>query len=162
MREFEGFGRFATHLAVLAIEGEAVTEHLTEKSAEMVQKNAKARLGDYQDYTGPFNSWPELADSTKADRVAQGYAENEPLLRTGDLRDSIEVTRHHDEAVVGSTSDIALWQEIGTERMPPRPFLGPALYDSKLNIAERAGDTIIAWVSGLGWKRPRQLVRLLP
>jgi phage gpG-like protein len=160
MREFSGFGRFATHLAALAIEGEAVTEHLTQKSAEDVQKNAKARIGEYQDYTGPFNAWAPLAESTMEDRAAKGYAPNEPLLREGDLRDSIEIERRHDEAVVGSKSDIALWQELGTDRgIPPRPFLGPALYDSKLDICERAGNTTLAWLMGLGWKRPRQLVR---
>lgn len=160
MREFSSFGAFAKHLGTLALEGEAVVEHLTEESAKIIQKNAKARLGEYQDYTGPFNSWSELADSTKADRVAQGYSENEPLLRTGELRDSIEISRRHDEAVVGSTSDVALWQELGTDRgIPPRPFLGPAGYDSKLDICEKSGNTVIAWICSLGWKRPRQLVR---
>ena len=31
-----------------------------------------------------------LAESTQAERVVQGYPANEPLLRTGELRDSIE------------------------------------------------------------------------
>lgn len=161
MREFSGFGKFATHLLLLEAEGGEVTNHITQKSAELVQRNAKARLGDYQDATGPFNAWAELADSTKEDRVSKGYAENEPLVREGDLRDSIEVERHHHEAVIGSRSEIAMWQELGTDRgIPPRPFLGPALYDSKLAIAERAAGTMVAWLCGLGWKRPVQKIEM--
>jgi len=160
MKEFASFGSFARHLAVTAAMGEEVTHHLTAKAAEIIKEDAQKRIGEYQDYTGPFNSWAPLAESTMADRVAKGFTPDDPLLRTGDLRDSIEVTVKGNEAAVGSVSEIAMYQELGTDNMPPRPFLGPAAFDSKLNIGELAGETITAWVSGLGWKRPRQLIKL--
>jgi HK97 gp10 family phage protein len=155
MKEFSSFGSFARHLLVTAAVGEEVTHHLTEKAAELIKDDAQKRIGEYQDYTGPFPGWAPLADSTKADRVAQGFSEDEPLLRTGELRDSITVSAKGNEAVVGSDSDIALYQEVGTDKIPPRPFLGPAGYDSKLGIGELSAKTIVAWISGLGWKRPQ-------
>jgi phage gpG-like protein len=160
VKEFNGFGGFARHLAVTAAMSGEVTHHLTEKSAELIKADAQKRIGEYQDYTGPFIGWAPLAESTVADRIAKGFTPDDPLLRTGDLRDSIEVSARGAEAVIGSRSEIALWQEVGTDKIPPRPFLGPAIYDSKLNIAEKAAKTVIAWVSGLGWKRPSQLIKL--
>jgi hypothetical protein len=160
MREFSSFGSFARHLEVIAAVGEEVTHHVTEQAAEIIKDDAQKRIGEYQDGVGPFVSWAPLADSTKADRVAQGFPEDEPLLRTGEMRDSVQVSARGDQAVVGSDSEIALWQEVGTDTIPPRPFLGPAGYDSKLNIGEMAAKTIVAWISGLGWKRPSQLIKL--
>jgi len=55
-----------------------------------------------------------------------------PLLRTGEMRDSIEIDAPHHEApgvVVGyvfSNNPIARYQEMGTEHIPPRPFLSTA------------------------------------
>lgn len=155
MKEFASFGSFARHLAVTAVVGEEVTHHITEKAAKIIQEDAQKRIGEYQDYTGPFNAWAPLAESTQEDRVAKGFTADDPLLRTGELRDSIEVSAKGNEAVVGSVGDIALYQEVGTDRIPPRPFLGPAGYDSKLSIGEMAGETLVAWISGLGWKRPQ-------
>lgn len=155
MREFSSFGTFARHLAALALEGDAVAHHITEKAAKHVHEDAQKRIGEYHDYTGPFNTWAQLTDATQADRERQGFTPNDPLLRSGDLLNSIEYEVHHNEAVVGSASDIALYQEVGTDRIPPRPFLGPALYDAKNAIGEMAGETVVAWVAGLGWKRPQ-------
>lgn len=160
MREFQSFGAFGRHLLATAAIGEEVTHHITKEAAEIVQKDAQKRIGEYQDSTGPFNTWAPLAEATVADRVANGFSPDEPLLRTGELRESIEVEAQGDKAVVGSRSDIAMYQELGTSKIPPRPFLGPAAYDSKLSIGEMAAKTVIAWVSGLGWKRPSQLIKL--
>jgi HK97 gp10 family phage protein len=160
MREFQSFGAFGRHLLATAAIGEEVTHHITEQAAEIIKADAQKRIGEYQEYTGPFNTWAPLAEATVADRVAQGFSPDEPLLRTGELRDSIEAEAKGDKAVVGSTSDIALYQELGTDKIPPRPFLGPAGYDSKLPIGEMAAKTMIAWICGMGWKRPSQLIKL--
>lgn len=160
MKEFSSFGALSRHFAVLAAVGGEVTHHITEKAAEIIEEDAKKRIGEYQDYVGPFPAWAELADSTKADRAAKGFPEDEPLLRTGTLRDSIKVTARGNEAVIGSDDEVALYQEVGTDKIPPRPFLGPAGFDSKLNISEMSAKTVIAWICGLGWKRPSQLIKL--
>ena len=57
-----------------------------------------------------------------------------PWLRSGTLRDSIGHEADDSEAVVGSSDPVAVFQEIGTERDRPRPFLSP--------VAERDGETI--------------------
>jgi len=91
-----------------------------------IEEMAKEEIGVYQPAYGPFDAWAPLAESTKADRVRQGYSEDEPLLRSGELRDSIESEVVGLAAIVGIKSDIGLWQEVGTERIPPRPIIGPA------------------------------------
>ncbi len=157
MKEFSSFGAFGRHLAALAVVGEEVTHHIVENAAKIIQNDAQKKIGEYQDYAGPFAAWDELADSTKDDRVRLGFSENDPLLRTGELRDSITYDARGNEAAVGSDSIIAMYQELGTETIPARSFLGGAAYESKLPVAEMAARTIIAWVSGLGWKRPARV-----
>ena len=48
-----------------------------------------------------------------------------PALRTGALRASIAHASDANGAVVAATSDVAVFQEFGTARMAPHPFLGP-------------------------------------
>jgi len=106
-----------------------------------IEETAKEEIGMYQPAVGPFEAWVPLAASTKADRVRQGYTEDDPLLRSGELRDSIESEVVGLAAIVGTKSQIGLWQEIGTDRIPPRPFIGPAYVrkiDPLMESIERA------------------------
>src|SRR5690348_3170601 len=119
MREFSGPGALAAHLLVAATAMEHGEHAALEKAAVEVEKRAKDKIGEYQDAVGPFEKWRELADSTKADRVRKGFPENEPLLRTGEMRDSIEHKVADHEAHIGSDNSIALYQELGTSRIPP-------------------------------------------
>ncbi|WP_315315570.1 hypothetical protein [Pantoea vagans] len=91
-----------------------------------IEKTAKEEIGVYQPAFGPFDAWAPLAEATKADRVRRGYSEDEPLLRSGELRDSIESEVAGLTAIVGTKSEIGFWQEVGTNRISPRPFMGPA------------------------------------
>ena len=138
---------FIGHLGGMSVALGAHTGHALEKAAQIVEKEAKAEIGHYQDAAGPFAGWAELADSTKADRAAKGFPENEPLLRTGELRDSIshkvEVTGPvSGKAVIGSDSDIAVYQELGTKNIPPRSFLGGALVRKSHAVAELLGASV--------------------
>jgi len=56
---------------------------------------------------------------------APGDASDLPALRTSELRASIAHTVSGDEAVIFSTSDVAVAQEMGTVRTRPRPFFAP-------------------------------------
>lgn len=141
MKEFGSLAAFAIHLQEVAI-AEAVAQRAAlSKAAKMVEKRAKKKIGQYQDQVGPFIAWPELAEATKADRLRQGFTEDNPLLRTGDMRDSISHVISLDgmEAAIGSDSDIAVYQELGTEHIPPRSFLGGAAAELAPKIAELAG-----------------------
>lgn len=132
MLEFASLGAFSNHVTQTMTP--AVNSHLGRglaAAAELIQNTARAKLGHYQPSVQHFDAWKELADFTKQDRVAKGFTENDPLLRTGELRDSIENEVHGFEAVIGSASDVAVYQELGTDKIPPRPFLGPALVQSE-------------------------------
>ena len=126
MREFDLLG-FADHLLVMAHETHRELVHGLEASAKLVEKTAKGEFGEYQPHVGRFNEWAALAPSTLEHHAAMG-ANDTPLLVTGTLRDSVKhaVSREHLEAAVGSADERMIWQEIGTERIPPRPVLGPA------------------------------------
>jgi HK97 gp10 family phage protein len=101
------------------------------KVGEFAEKLAKSYIGHEQE------AWAPLAASTLADKAAKGYDVPAPLLRTGELRDSIthEVLAAELAVVVGSTEKIAAYQELGTSRIPPRPFIEPGLKQA-LPLAE--------------------------
>lgn len=65
-----------------------------------------------------------------------------PWLRTGALRDSIAVGETDGGAVVASTSDVAVHQEMGTRRIPPRPFLAPVAAATVDEVAARVADAV--------------------
>lgn len=48
-----------------------------------------------------------------------------PWKRTGALRDSITHSTDDAGAVIGSSDPVAVYQELGTRQVPPRPFLVP-------------------------------------
>lgn len=126
MKEFHEISEFVTHLGVMAAEEVLSLHHGLKKCAVAIDNTAKAEIGHYQPDVGSFAGWVELADATKADRSAKGFSENDPLLRSGELRDSISHEIDGLEAVIGSTSDIMVYQECGTSRIPPRAVMGPA------------------------------------
>ena len=80
----------AAKFGEIALQQHEMERNALEKAAVVVEKRAKEKIGEYQDQAGPFAGWADLADSTKADRIRQGYSEDEPGLRSGEMRDSIE------------------------------------------------------------------------
>ncbi|MGI4776957.1 MAG: phage virion morphogenesis protein [Janthinobacterium lividum] len=154
--EFQDLGAFSAHLARLAVESKAVDAHILRTGARAIQKDAKERIGSYQDAEGPFPAWVNLAESTVDDRLRKGFTPDDPLLRTGALRKSIETHIEGNEASIGSRSDIALYQEQGTSTIPPRPFLGPAAHHLKSTFAPEAALTLVTWLSGGAWRNPKR------
>lgn len=152
MREFDSFATFGRHLEKLALEGELVTDLATKKAAAIVLDDAQARIGVYQDSAGPFPAWAPLAESTTQDRISKGFSPFEPLLRTGGLRDSYATSQDGHEAVIGSDSDIAVYQEVGTPTIPPRPVLGPAAFEAKPRIGAITAAIMVAWLCGERWR----------
>ena len=68
-----------------------------------------------------------------------GGPHDHPWRKTGVLRDSIGTDAEGDEAVIGSTSNIALFQEHGTDKIPPRPTFAP--------VASAQGEAIAASIA---------------
>jgi hypothetical protein len=95
----------------------------------VVAAQAKEAIGTFK------YDWPELAASTQADRVSKGYPADEPLLRTGEMANSIqhksEIVFGGAEGVVYSTDPVAVFQEMGTKNIPPRSFLYGAMRRSQ-------------------------------
>ncbi|HEX7854436.1 MAG TPA: HK97-gp10 family putative phage morphogenesis protein [Sphingobium sp.] len=119
-----------------------------ERVATKVEKTAKSEFGAYQPATGSFAAWEELAESTQEERARLGYTPDDPLLREGDLRDSISHEVADLVAVIGSTSEIAEHHEFGTSKMPPRPFLGPAVERNKKAIIKELGGAVVDGLIG--------------
>ena len=146
MKEMNGIGEFIAHMALMDVQAVLSIHEGLKKCAMAVEKTAKEEIGVYQGDAPPFGAWPELADVTKEDRLNKGFTENDPLLRTGGLRDSIGRTVDGLEAAVGSTREVMVWQELGTEKIPPRPVLGTAAVNNIPLIKRTLG---IAVANGL-------------
>lgn len=101
-------------------------------------KLAKSYIGNEQP------GWAPLAASTIEEKAALGYEVPAPLLREGDLRDSIEseveTSGREVTGIVGSTDPIAIFFSTGTSRMPPRPFLEPAFMLTEPKITAALGE----------------------
>ena len=149
MKEFTSFEAFALHLAKVSASLPGHLYQVVDESALMIDQAAKAEIGTYQrDNMGPFDEWLELVPDTKKDRVRKGYTENDPLLRSGEMKRSIEHQTKGLEAEVGSNSDIMVYQEFGTEKIPPRSVLGLAAFRSEEKIHQLVGDVAMAVLSG--------------
>jgi hypothetical protein len=74
----------AAHFAAFAENIKIAKQVTLAEIAIMVRDEAKAALGTYK------YRWPHLAESTQEDRVRKGFSEDEPGLRTGEMRESIE------------------------------------------------------------------------
>jgi hypothetical protein len=150
MKSFDSFGGMAVHLLGVAASQVELNQKLLERAAVIIEKRAKEKIGEYQQQSGPFMEWADLAESTERDREAKGYPDDEPLLRTGEMRDSIEHKVIGMEAHVGSDSDIAVYQELGTEKIPPRSFLGGAAFEKAQNIEKLVGENVALSLAGEG------------
>jgi hypothetical protein len=155
MKSFSSFASFAAEFALAAGKVETLNHRMLEKSAEIIEERAKEKIGEYQDQAGPFAAWAPLAESTLAEKEALGYAPpDNPLLRTGEMRDSIEHKVIGDEAHVGSDNDKALWQELGTASIPPRSFLGGAAFEKEREVVELIGENTAMLLAGGKTKIP--------
>lgn len=135
----------AVQMAVKVAEGAAL-----KRAARIVETEAKAEIGTYQGAAPPFAAWAPLADATQADRVRKGFPADEPLLRTGEMRDSIGHVVQGRVATIGSNSDKAVWQELGTETIPPRSFLGGALMRKLPEVGQELGKGVVGALAGQG------------
>lgn len=147
-KELTSFGDLAANLIKDTLRVMIMAEAGLGHAAKIVQSDAKNRIGEYQEGTGPFPAWKPLAESTERQKELLGYGRDEPLLREGDLRESIVTEHNAMEAVVGSKMPIAKYQEFGTDAIPPRPFIGPAAFQNQGKIARTIGEFAMAGIAG--------------
>lgn len=151
MKTFNNPLKFAEYLASLAVKETLALQAGLKQAAKLVEKEAKKEIGHLQPEVGPFQKWEELAESTKEDKERKGYVFNDeynPLLRTGELHDSISHEVKGYEAAIGSTSEIMPYHEFGTVKMPARPVLGPAAFKNKEKIRAILGAAAFSGLIG--------------
>ena len=90
-----------------------------------------------------------------AARVREGLSEppgtaghDEPWLRSGALRESVGAQAEGLQAIVGSSDPAAAPQELGTARMPARPFLAPVAAGMGEEVARAVGAAVAAALRG--------------
>lgn len=148
-KEFANMGDFAAHLLTLQAGELIALEAGLEHVLVHMERVAKDELGHYQPAVGPFPAWAELAESTKESKLSRGYDPDEPLLNEGDLRNSISHEHRGLEGAMGSTSQIMVYHEFGTAKMPARPVIGPAAFRSHEKIVKIIGSAmLVGLVSG--------------
>ena len=147
MRTFDSPEAFGSFLIALAQQVDDRAAQALREGAQIVAEDAKARIGHYDG-----NDWPQLAQFTRDERTRLGFSPDDPLFRTGALRDAITSEGVEHSAVAGvkfgttnkdgvDLGDIASEQEMGTpdakRPIPPRPFLAPAGFAREQEIAEK-------------------------
>jgi hypothetical protein len=150
VREFSSFGAFALFLGGLVVKEVEAEKRGLERAAKLLKKAAKDKIGEYQGQAGPFVAWAELAESTKRDREKHGFTENDPGLRTGEMRDSIEHEVDGREAQIGSNDDKLVWFELGTSKQPPRSVLGGTAFERADEVVRTIGDVVFLALAGQG------------
>ena len=139
MKEFSDIGQFIAHLATMAAAETVALHHGLEKCAVAIEKTAKSEIGYYQPQVGYFAAWDPLAPETLKHHEYMGVGDS-PLIVTGELYASLDHKTAELEAVIGSTSDIMVYQELGTEKIPPRAVLGPAAIRNESLIIKTLGQ----------------------
>jgi HK97 gp10 family phage protein len=79
----------------------------------------------------------------KLETPPPGGPHETPWKQSGALADSITHETDGATAIIGSASPVAAWQECGTGRIPPRPFLAPAAQQSGEAIAHAIGLAVM-------------------
>ncbi|QAU22596.1 hypothetical protein EO087_00250 [Dyella sp. M7H15-1] len=148
MRKFHSFAAFADHLVQQAAQEVVALHEGLEIVVRRIERDAKDEIGHYQAAAGSFPAWEELADSTELEKERLDYPLDAPLERTLALQESIGREVGSLEGVVASDSDVMVYQELGTERIPPRPVLGPAALRNEDLIKRVIGAAAITGVLG--------------
>lgn len=125
------FGEYAKFLRDSEARAPGAIERVVTTVALACVEEAKDLIGHLQP------GWEPLAPSTIAQKDRLGFRppDYEPLLRDGTMRDSIVggnmgmIAANVYCGIVASPSKIALWQEMGTAKIPPRPFISKAVHE---------------------------------
>ena len=144
-KQFNSLKAFSKHLDKVIKKYPQQEKAFLTTVGRFIEKESKSYIGHLQ------TTWQELAESTKDQKESLGYGDAgndwQPLLRTGDMRDSIHYAVQLHDVYIGSDSDILVYQELGTARMPARPVLGLAMYSNKKKLTKAVGNFMYSWIS---------------
>lgn len=147
------FGRALRNAARLG--SSPVVARTGQQIADDIAARAKDKIGVYQGSVATFPAWESLADATVLERHRLGYPDDEPLLRTGAIRDAITTWPGNGprEWMVGipagdPSAAAGLAAEVGTPHEPQRAFLGPAVIEVGHDIGGHVGGMVEAVIKG--------------
>ncbi len=90
----------------------------------------------------------QLSEAVRAElSTIPGAPHGTPWLRSGELRESVGISSVPGGAVVGSTDPVAVFQELGTAHVPPRPFLAPAAQRLEVAIGQQVAEAVRAAIA---------------
>ena len=132
---------FADHLLYMAGRSDQGGKRLVTEACETIKAEAQRVLGTY-DY-----GWEPLKEKTIR-RKATG---DSPLLETGELRDSIQISVTQSRTTLGrfghgfagevfSDNPKAVWHELGTLHISARPFLSGAAQAVEKEVVNKVGE----------------------
>jgi len=150
MKKFRSIAEFRAYEPVLLA---ALTEGVhtgVKKGAHLLQQEIEVELGTYQEAIGPYEAWQDLAERTKTERVKAGYTEDDPLRASGELAGTFGSRVEGNRASVGSDDPVAIYQENGTEKIPPRSAIGGAAMRMQDKVAETIAEHAVWALRGLG------------
>ena len=157
-------GEFAAFLFNIAKHLPEAEHRGLEAGAKLIQASAKSFIGTQAAAAGPFPAFAPLSGAT-LDGFVHPHGFNipgkrelgfpdDPLLRTGEMRDSIDIKVEGRAAHIGSDDEKAEWQELGTPDalfpIPPRSFIGRAGFVQEAHAVKAVGDHIAKVLGGRG------------
>jgi len=87
----------------------------------------------YVDKSAKYKQKLEEKLEIKLDQIAetiQKNAKSDCPVKTGALRDSIDINKGNLQRTIGSNKNYAYYQEMGTRKIAPKAFLRRALYST--------------------------------
>lgn len=109
---------------------------LMDAIGQMVEDESKERFLSKKAPDGV--SWASLAPSTQAKK-----GNNNILVHSGDLQNSIHHYVGHNNVVIGTDRHYSQYHQLGTKHIPARPFLGLGQTDK-----QRISELINSYLAG--------------
>jgi hypothetical protein len=129
----------AARFAAAEADLEAAREPMLAAACMMVAEKSRSLIGHTNDHWVPL----------KPETLRRKDGVNTPLLETGEMRSSIEWNADSNHGYVGSNSDVAVVQELGTSRgLPPRSFLALAAQEEGPAVAKMMSRVVGAALGG--------------
>lgn len=154
MPTFSSIDQFLSELRTLQSRLPRIEHQALEEAGEHLVAGAQAMIGR------EIAQWAALAAVTVQEKARLGYtgriSATDPEYRTGELRISISYSIEGKALILGTTDPIAPFQEMGTSRMPPRPFISTTMFRDGRAAAELVAEHIVAAV---GFRKPRSRPR---
>ncbi len=146
VREFRTIAEFVAFLG----RAEAEVHHAEERG---LQEAGKRLVHATQELIGAEDeAWAALAPFTVAEKTRLGYINRitptDPLYRTGELRISITYDVALPALTIGTPDEIGYFQEFGTNRIPPRPFIGLTMFRDHHHAANLVAGHIVGAMMG--------------